>query len=39
MSSPAEAQPDEFEALYVQTAQGVTSGDGEFTVPRWHPRR
>ena len=32
MSSPAEAQPEEFEALYVQSARGVTSGEGEFTL-------
>ncbi|MGE5407980.1 MAG: hypothetical protein ACM3NV_05155 [Syntrophothermus sp.] len=32
MSSETAAQPDEFEALYVQSAQGVTSSDGEFTL-------
>ena len=39
MSSQREGQSDEFEALYVQSAQAVTSGDGEvsFTVSR--PRR
>ena len=32
MSSQPAAQPDEFEALYVQSAQGVTSSNGEFTL-------
>ncbi|HEY3828878.1 MAG TPA: hypothetical protein VGL57_06750 [Solirubrobacteraceae bacterium] len=32
MSSEPAAQPDEFEALFVQSAQRVTSGDGAFTL-------
>jgi hypothetical protein len=32
MSSQPAAQPDEFEALYVQSAQGVKSHDGELTL-------
>lgn len=32
MSSEPTAQPDEFEALYVQSAQGVTSSDGSMTL-------
>jgi hypothetical protein len=32
MSSEPGAQADEFEALYVQSAQGVTSRDGAFTL-------
>jgi hypothetical protein len=32
MSSEPAVQPDEFEALFVQSAQRVTSGDGEFTL-------
>jgi hypothetical protein len=32
MSSEPAVQPDEFEALFVQSAQGVTSGDGTFTL-------
>ncbi len=32
MSSQPESHPDEVEALYVQSAQGVTSTDGEFTL-------
>jgi hypothetical protein len=32
MASQSAAPPDEFEALYVQSAEGVTSGDGEFTL-------
>jgi hypothetical protein len=32
MSSEPAVQPDEFEALFVQSAQGVTSGDGAFTL-------
>jgi hypothetical protein len=32
MSSQPAAPPDEFEALYVQSARGVTSGGEEFTL-------
>jgi hypothetical protein len=32
MSSQPAVQPDEFEALFVQSAQGVTSGEGSFTL-------
>jgi hypothetical protein len=32
MPSEPTMQPDEFEALYVQSAQGVTSRDGAFTL-------
>src|SRR5208282_678981 len=32
MSSQPAVQPGEFEALYVQSAQGVTGRDGEFTL-------
>ena len=32
MSPQQAAQPAEFEALYVQSAQGVTSSDDEFTL-------
>ena len=32
MSPEPTSQPHEFEALYVQSAQGVTSGDGSFTL-------
>src|SRR5271165_6309687 len=32
MSSEPAVQPDEFEALYVQSAQELTSRDGEFTL-------
>ena len=32
MSSQHASQPGEFEALYVQSAQGVTSRDGGFTL-------
>jgi hypothetical protein len=32
MSSQPAAQPAEFEALYVQSAQGVTSSDDEFNL-------
>jgi len=32
VSSEAAVQTDEFEALYVQSAQGVTSGEGSFTL-------
>ena len=32
MSSQPAVKPDEFEALYVQSAQGVTSRNGEFTL-------
>lgn len=32
MSSEPTAQPDEFEALYVQSAQGVTSANGSMTL-------
>lgn len=32
MSSEPAVQPDEFEALFVQSAQRITSGDGAFTL-------
>ena len=32
VSSQPTAQPDEFEALYVQSAQGVTSANGSMTL-------
>jgi hypothetical protein len=32
MSSEPAVQPDEFEALFVQSAKGVTSSDGVFTL-------
>ncbi len=32
VSPEARSQPDEFEALYVQSAQGVTSGSGSMTL-------
>ena len=32
MSSEPAVQPDEFEALFVQSAQGITSEDGSFTL-------
>ncbi len=32
MSSEPAVQPDEFEALFLQSARRVTSGDGAFTL-------